>query len=37
VHSVGDVRQIEVHTAKPLVASARCLELEIAVAKLKKY
>jgi hypothetical protein len=37
VHNVSDVRQIEVHTAKPLVPSPSCLEVETAIAKLKKY
>jgi hypothetical protein len=33
VHRVSDVRQIEIHTAEPLVP----FEVEIAIAKLKKY
>jgi hypothetical protein len=37
VHNVSDVRQIEVHTAEPLVPGPSCLEIEIAVAKLKNY
>jgi hypothetical protein len=37
VHNVSDVRQIEVHTAEPLVPGASRLEVEIAIAKLKKY
>jgi hypothetical protein len=37
VHNVSDVRQIEVHTAEPLVPSLSRLEVEIAIAKLKKY
>jgi hypothetical protein len=37
VHNVSDVRQIEVHTAKPLVPCRTRLEVEIAIAKLKKY
>jgi hypothetical protein len=37
VHNVSDVRQIEVHTAEPLVPGPSCLEVEIAIAKLKKY
>jgi hypothetical protein len=37
VHNVSDVGQIEVHTAEPLVPSLSCLEVEIAIAKLKKY
>jgi hypothetical protein len=36
VHKVSDVRQIEVHTAEPLVPGPS-LEVEIAIAKLKKY
>jgi hypothetical protein len=34
---VSDVRQIEVHTAEPLVPGPSRLEVEIAIAKLKKY
>jgi hypothetical protein len=37
VHNDSDVRQIEVHTAEPLVPGPRCLEAEIAIAKLRKY
>jgi hypothetical protein len=37
VHNVSDVRQIEVHTAEPLVPGPSHLELEIAIVKLKKY
>jgi hypothetical protein len=37
VHNVSDVRQIEVHTAEPLVHGPSHLEVEIAIAKLKKY
>jgi hypothetical protein len=37
VHNVSDVRQIEVHWAEPLVPGPSHLEVEIAVAKLKKY
>jgi hypothetical protein len=37
VHDVSDVRQIEVHTAEPLVPGTSRLEVEIAIAKLKKY
>jgi hypothetical protein len=35
VHNVSDVRQIEVHTAEPLLPGTSCLEVEIAIAKLK--
>jgi hypothetical protein len=37
VHNVSDVRQIEVHTAEPLVSGDIHLEVQIATAKLKKY
>jgi hypothetical protein len=37
VHNVSDVRQIEVHTAEPLVPAPSRLEVKIAIAKLKKY
>jgi hypothetical protein len=37
VHNVSDVRQIEVHRAEPLVPGPSHLEVEIAIAKLKKY
>jgi hypothetical protein len=36
VHNVSNVRQIEVHTAEPLVPGPSRL-VEIAIAKLKKY
>jgi hypothetical protein len=39
VHNVSDIRQIEVHTAEPLVPGSSLLQVEIAiaVAKLKKF
>jgi hypothetical protein len=37
VHDVSDVRQVEIHTAEPLVPAPSHLEIEIAIAKLKKY
>jgi hypothetical protein len=37
VHNVSDVGQTEVHTAEPLVSGPSRLEVEIAVAELKKY
>jgi hypothetical protein len=37
VHNVSDVRQTEVHAAEPLVPGPICLEVETAIAKLKKY
>jgi hypothetical protein len=37
VHSVSDVRQIEIHTAEPLVPDLSPFEVEIATAKLKRF
>jgi hypothetical protein len=37
VHNVTDARQIEVHMAELLVPGPSCLEVEIAIAKLKSY
>jgi hypothetical protein len=37
MHTVSDVRQIEVHTAEPSVPDRSHLEFEIAIVKLKKY
>jgi hypothetical protein len=37
VHDVSDVRQIEMHTAEPLVPGPSHLGIEISIAKLKKY
>jgi hypothetical protein len=37
MHNVSDVRQIEVHTAEPLVLGRSRLEVEIAIAKFKKH
>jgi hypothetical protein len=37
VHDVSNVRQIEIHTAEPLVPGPTHLEIEISIAKLKKY
>jgi hypothetical protein len=36
VRNVSDVRQIEVHMTEPLVPGPSCLEVEIAIAELKK-
>jgi hypothetical protein len=36
MHNVSDVKQIEVHTAEPLVPGSSHLENEIAIAKWKK-
>jgi hypothetical protein len=35
--NVSDVRQIEIHTAEALVPAPNHLEVEISIAKLKKY
>jgi hypothetical protein len=37
VHNVSDVRQTEVHIAEPLEPGPSHLEVEIVIAKLKKY
>jgi hypothetical protein len=37
VHCVIEVRQLEMHIAKPLVPGPSRLEVEIAITKLKKY
>jgi hypothetical protein len=37
VHRVSDVRQIEIHTAEPLIPDPSPFEVEIAIAKLKRY
>jgi hypothetical protein len=37
VHNISDVRQIEIHTTEQLVPGPSHLELEISIAKLKKY
>jgi hypothetical protein len=37
VHNVSDVRQTEVHAVELLVSGPSRLEVEIAIAKLKKY
>jgi hypothetical protein len=34
---VSDVRQIEIHTAEPLVPVSSLFKVEIAIAKLKRY
>jgi hypothetical protein len=36
VHNIIEVRQIKIHTAQPLVPGPSRLEVEIAIAKLKK-
>jgi predicted nucleic acid-binding protein len=37
VHRVSDFREIEIHTAEPLVRELSPSKFEIATAKLKKY
>jgi hypothetical protein len=37
VHRFSDVRQIEIHTAEPLVPDPSPFEVEIAIAKLKSF
>jgi hypothetical protein len=37
VPNVSEVTQIEVHTAEPLVPGLSRLDVEIAIAKMKKY
>jgi hypothetical protein len=37
VHRVSDVRQIEIHIAEPLVPDPSPFEVEITIAKLKRY
>jgi hypothetical protein len=37
MHNVNDVRQVEVHTVKPLVPGRSHLEIEIFIAELKEY
>jgi hypothetical protein len=37
VHNISDVRQIEIHTAKPFVPGPSPFEVQIAIAMLKTY
>jgi hypothetical protein len=37
VHRISFVRQIEIHTVKPLVPDPSSFEVEIAIAKVKSY
>jgi hypothetical protein len=37
VHNVNDIRQIEIHTAEPLVPGPSHHEVEIAIAMLKRH
>jgi hypothetical protein len=37
IHGVHDVRQMDIHTAEPLVPEPSLIEVEIAIGKLKSY
>jgi hypothetical protein len=37
VHEVQDVRQMDVHTAEPLVPELNLVEVDIVIGKLKRY
>jgi hypothetical protein len=37
VHEFHDVRQMDIHTAEPLVPESSLVEVEIAIGKLKSY
>jgi hypothetical protein len=37
IHGVHDVRQMDIHTAEPLVPEPSLLEVEIVIGKLKSY
>jgi hypothetical protein len=37
IRNVSDVRQIEIHSAEPLVPGPSHLEIEISIAKLRNY
>jgi hypothetical protein len=37
VHGVYDVRQMDIHTAEPLIPEPSLVEVEIAIGKLKGY
>jgi hypothetical protein len=37
IHKVSDVRQIQVHTAEPLVPGPSTCEAETSIANLKRY
>jgi hypothetical protein len=37
VHNISDVRQIEIDTAERLIPGSSHIEVEISIAKLKKY
>jgi hypothetical protein len=37
VHGVHDVKQMDIHTAEPLIPEPRLVEVETAIGKLKSY
>jgi hypothetical protein len=37
VHGVHDVKQMDIHRAKPLVAEPSLVKVEITIGKLKRY
>jgi hypothetical protein len=37
VHKASDLMQIEVHTAEPLVPESSSFDVDVAIAKFKKY
>jgi hypothetical protein len=37
VHSVSDGRKIVIHTAESLVSGPSCLEVKVAIVKIKRY
>jgi hypothetical protein len=37
VHGIHDVRQMDIHTAEPLMPEPSLVEVEIAIGKLKSY
>jgi hypothetical protein len=37
IHGVHDVRQMDIHTAEPLVPEPSLIDVEIAIGKLKSY
>jgi hypothetical protein len=37
IHGVHDVRQMDIHTAEPLVPEPSLVKVEIAIGKLKSY
>jgi hypothetical protein len=37
IHTINDVRQTEIHTAKPLVPKPSAFKFELAIEKLKSH